>query len=88
MRRAFLVVIVLLGSYAASAKSKAWPVLQVPDCKPICERLLFCKAGPWKKVQDCVDACEPTNEDSAKAEKTYDCVGRAQSCGDVRRCGK
>jgi hypothetical protein len=77
MRRLVFVATVLLA-IPAWAKPDHWPIFRVPNCKPICERLLSCKAGPWKTLQDCVDACEPTNEDSPKVRSDH---------GDIRTTG-
>lgn len=85
MRAVLVAALVALASATATAKPKPFPVTD--DCRAICKRALSCKVGPWTKSQDCVDACESSNEDPAESGKTYACIGKAQSCSQVRKCG-
>jgi hypothetical protein len=63
----------------------ALPIVEEGDCPAICEKLLRCKQGPWKKPADCQDACEASNEDAISG-RTYRCVAKAKSCSRMKKC--
>lgn len=73
-------------SLAAGAVDGAGlPVVEEGDCRAICEELLGCQQGPWKKPADCADACEASNEDAVSG-RTYRCVAKARSCARMKKC--